>query len=161
MEIWSVVEYNFRKIFLEKSYTKCGGGPCSPWPFPRWTFKLSLYKNCKENSCKWTSFANFIYNTFFPCSSIWIRCVKYAPLTLLIVYVICYHSLWLYRIYHSATILYRKIAPGTWLIAPFRMGEHKKPPSPFTKFSPITSTNVVIGPQNFLTFSFNPFVTLV
>ena len=30
MEIWSVVEYNFRKIFLEKSYRKCGGGTCSP-----------------------------------------------------------------------------------------------------------------------------------
>ena len=27
--------------------------------------------------------------------------------------------------------------------------------------SPVTSTNVGIGPQNFLTFSYNPFFTLV
>ena len=37
-------------------------------------------------------------------------------------------------------------------------GGQKGPPS---SFSPITSTNVGIRPQNFLTFSFNPFVTLV
>ena len=30
-----------------------------------------------------------------------------------------------------------------------------------TSFSPITSTNVGISPQNLLTFSFNPFATLV
>ena len=30
-----------------------------------------------------------------------------------------------------------------------------------TSFSPVTSTNVRFGPQNFLTFSFNPFATLV
>ena len=29
------------------------------------------------------------------------------------------------------------------------------------KFSPVTSTNVGITPQNFLTFSFNPFATLM
>ena len=34
----------------------------------------------------------------------------------------------------------------------------KRPP---TSFSPVTSTNVGISPQNFLTFSFNPFATLV
>ena len=28
-------------------------------------------------------------------------------------------------------------------------------------FSPVTSTNVGFGPKNFLTFSFNPFATLV
>ena len=28
-------------------------------------------------------------------------------------------------------------------------------------FSPVTSTNVGISPQNFLTFSYNPFATLV
>ena len=33
-------------------------------------------------------------------------------------------------------------------------GEQKGPP---TSFSPVTSTNVEFGPQNFLTFSFNPF----
>ena len=32
---------------------------------------------------------------------------------------------------------------------------------PPTSFFPVTSTNVRIGPQNFLTFSFNPFATLV
>ena len=30
-----------------------------------------------------------------------------------------------------------------------------------TSFSPVTSTKVGIRPQNLLTFSFNPFVTLV
>ena len=30
-----------------------------------------------------------------------------------------------------------------------------------TSFSPVTSTNVGTSPQNFLTFSFNPFATLV
>ena len=32
---------------------------------------------------------------------------------------------------------------------------------PPTIFSPVTSTNVGISPQNFLTFSFNPFVSLM
>ena len=36
-------------------------------------------------------------------------------------------------------------------------GAKKKP----TSFCPVTSTNVGIGPQNFLTFIFNPFATLV
>ena len=36
-------------------------------------------------------------------------------------------------------------------------GGKKAPP---TSFSPVTSTNVGFGPQNFLTFSFNPFSTL-
>ena len=30
-----------------------------------------------------------------------------------------------------------------------------------TSFSSVTSTNIRISPQNFLTFSFNPFTTLV
>ena len=33
--------------------------------------------------------------------------------------------------------------------------------SPPTSFFPVTSTNVGFGPQNFLTFSFNPFATLL
>ena len=37
-------------------------------------------------------------------------------------------------------------------------GEQKGPP---TSFFPVTSTNVGIGPYNFLTFSFNAFATLV
>ena len=38
----------------------------------------------------------------------------------------------------------------------FRMGGTKRP-----SFSPVTSTNVGIILQNFLTLSFNPFATLV
>ena len=37
-------------------------------------------------------------------------------------------------------------------------GIKKTPP---TSFSPVTSTNVGISPQNFLTFSYNLFGTLV
>ena len=37
-------------------------------------------------------------------------------------------------------------------------GGKKAPP---TSFSSVTSTNIGISPQNFLTFSFNPFATLV
>ena len=39
-------------------------------------------------------------------------------------------------------------------------GGTKSSPHP-TSFSSVTSTNVGISPQNFLTFSFNPFATLV
>ena len=38
-------------------------------------------------------------------------------------------------------------------------GGAKRPPP--TSFSPVTSKNVGFGPQNFLTFGFNPFTTLV
>ena len=41
-----------------------------------------------------------------------------------------------------------------------RMGGEAKRHPP-TSFSPVTSTNVGFGPQNFLTFSFNLFATLV
>ena len=37
-------------------------------------------------------------------------------------------------------------------------GGQRGPP---TSFSPITSTNVGLSPQNFLTFSFNTFATVV
>ena len=40
----------------------------------------------------------------------------------------------------------------------FRVKGPKRPP---TGFFPITSTNVRLSTQNFLTFSFNPFATLV
>ena len=44
------------------------------------------------------------------------------------------------------------------VLALVSMGEPKSsPPS----FSPVTSTNIGISPQNFQTFSFNPFPTLV
>ena len=39
------------------------------------------------------------------------------------------------------------------------MGGYKKAPP--TSFSPVNSTKVGFGPQNFRTFSFNPFTTLV
>ena len=42
----------------------------------------------------------------------------------------------------------------------FRMGKNPFPPPP-TGFFPVTSTNVELSSQNFLTFSFNPFDTLV
>ena len=38
-----LIEYNMRKIFLEKSYTKCGGGNISR-PIPKKS-KLSLSLN--------------------------------------------------------------------------------------------------------------------
>ena len=41
----------------------------------------------------------------------------------------------------------------------FRMSGAKKPPS--SSFSSVTSTNIGISRQNFLTFSFNPFAKLV
>ena len=42
---------------------------------------------------------------------------------------------------------------------PIQDGGAKKVPP--TSFSPVTSKNVGFGPQNFLTFSVNPFDTLV
>ena len=45
----------------------------------------------------------------------------------------------------------------------FRMGDgggRQKAPPP-TSFSSVTSTKVGVSPQNFLTFSFNPFATVV
>ena len=38
------------------------------------------------------------------------------------------------------------------------VGGKKEPP---TSFSPVTCTNVGLSPQNVLTFSFNPFATMV
>ena len=43
------------------------------------------------------------------------------------------------------------------ILNPIQNGGQK---SPRTSFFPVTSTNVGIRPQNFLTFSFSPFVTL-
>ena len=34
MKLGQLIEYNMRNIFLEKSYTKCGG-ETSPKPFPK------------------------------------------------------------------------------------------------------------------------------
>ena len=49
-------------------------------------------------------------------------------------------------------------AENILLLTLFRMGGQKNPP---TSFSPVTPTNVEISPQKFLTFSFNPFATLM
>ena len=43
----------------------------------------------------------------------------------------------------------------------FTMGGGGSKKAPSTSFFPVTSTNVGFGPQKFLTFSFNPFATLV
>ena len=40
-------------------------------------------------------------------------------------------------------------------------GGQKTPSPPHTSLSPVTSTNVETGAQNFQTFSFNPFTTLL
>ena len=45
------------------------------------------------------------------------------------------------------------------LLTLFRMSGAKKAPP--TSFSPVTPTNVGFGPQDFMTFSFNPFAILV
>ena len=43
-----------------------------------------------------------------------------------------------------------------------RMGEGGgRQKGPLTSFSPVTSTNVGVSPKNCLTFSYNPFATLV
>ena len=39
--------------------------------------------------------------------------------------------------------------------------EGQKAPPPPPSFSPVTSTNIGISPKNDLTFSFNPFASLV
>ena len=44
------------------------------------------------------------------------------------------------------------------LINPIQYGGQKGPP---TSFSPVTSTKIGLSPQNFLTFGFNTFTTLV
>ena len=43
----------------------------------------------------------------------------------------------------------------------FRKEDQKAPPPPPTNFSPVATKNVGISPPKFLTFSFNPFATLV
>ena len=45
-------------------------------------------------------------------------------------------------------------------VNPIQNGGGPKSPLPPTSFSPVTSTNVGVRPQNFLTFSFNPFAAL-
>ena len=47
------------------------------------------------------------------------------------------------------------------LLTLFRMEWGGGTKRPFYQFSPVTSTKVGISPQNFLTFNFDPFMTLV
>ena len=47
------------------------------------------------------------------------------------------------------------VGPGSNILNPIQDGGGAK------SFSPVSYTNVGISPQNFLTFCFNPFVTLV
>ena len=55
---------------------------------------------------------------------------------------------------HSITLIKKELNPiQDW-------GGSKSHPNP-TSFSPVTSTNVPVRPQNFLTFSFNPFDRLL
>ena len=53
------------------------------------------------------------------------------------------------KFYNSSEFIFNPIQDG---------GGAKRPT---TSFSPVTSTNIGLSPQNFLTFSFNPFATLV
>ena len=55
--------------------------------------------------------------------------------------------------------LHVKLILSIYLLTLFRMGEAKSPTP--TSFAIATSTNARISTQNFLTISFNPFVTLV
>ena len=54
-----------------------------------------------------------------------------------------------------------KIVDDLKLLILFRMGGGGGKKAQPTSFSPVTSTHVGIRPQNFLTFSFNPFDRLV
>ena len=47
MKLGQLIEYNMRNIFLEKSYTKCGG-ETSPRPFSKkLNFCICLYQQSK------------------------------------------------------------------------------------------------------------------
>ena len=47
------------------------------------------------------------------------------------------------------------------VLNPIKDGGRRGKKSPPTSFSPITSTNVGTNPQSFLSYSFDPFVTLL
>ena len=57
------------------------------------------------------------------------------------------------KFYNSSEFIFNPIQDGGG-----RGGGAKRPT---TSFSPVTSTNIGLSSQNFLTFSFNPFATLV
>ena len=59
----------------------------------------------------------------------------------------------------SSMIQRTTMIKSLYIINPIQDRVTKRTPS--TSFSPVTSTNVGISPWNFLTFTFNPFVTLV
>ena len=65
-----------------------------------------------------------------------------------------------HKIHRKTSFIIKLQAQASDLINPTQDGEASKK-VPATSFSPVTSTNVEISPQNFLTFSFNLFATLV
>ena len=64
-----------------------------------------------------------------------------------------FKTMWAEKNVNSKTIYKSKLKP-----IQDAGGAKKAPP---TSFSPVTSTNVGIGPKKFLTFSFDPFAKLV
>ena len=50
---------------------------------------------------------------------------------------------------------------NTKMLTLFRMGGRGGEKRPLTSFSPVTSTNAGFGPENVVTFSFNPLATLL
>ena len=65
-----------------------------------------------------------------------------------------------YNGYQKSYAIWILNTPITNALTLLRMGEGAKK-APSTSFSRVTSTNVEMSPQNFLTLSFNPFATLV
>ena len=61
---------------------------------------------------------------------------------------------------HSITLIKKELNPIQDWGGGGGGGGSKSHPNP-TSFSPVTSTNVPVRPQNFLTFSFNPFDRLL
>ena len=61
----------------------------------------------------------------------------------------------------SKEVLYRNLKWFNPIEDGGRGGGRQKAPLPPTSFSPVISTNAKFGPKNFLTFSVNPFDTLV
>ena len=72
-------------------------------------------------------------------------------------------NIWMTSLIALSTFLFNPIQDGGGggggKNAPPPPPPQKRPPS--TSFSSITSANVGINPENFLTFSFNPFATRV
>ena len=111
-------------------------------------------------SLEWVSFKTSTLrgNAQLTNDKVYLSCLRlcsrlnifFAPLTVF-VYRTLFHNIFILEIMVS---LHQEIRIHLTL---FRMSP---PPSP-TSLSSVTSTNVGISPQNVLTFSYNPFATLV